>query len=366
MPDAIAPPTWVTWNVLNSVAQWYGGQQNNGFVLYRIRVRRAAAPSSRACSTRGSMRLSGSSPYLSIAYAGAQIVWSGAAQCHLGHRRRQLERRRLPRHYGNGDFVTFADGASNPGITVAGGGVSPGSVTISNASTAYSFSGGSIGGSGAFTKAGSGTATLSAANGYSGLTLVKAGTLVVAANNALGTTGNGTVVSNGAALGFQGGVNYSTAEPVTISGGGGGGGALYAVSGNNTFAGPVTLAADSTVGVASGLGLALNDAISGGFSLTKTGGGRLTLAGTAQHLQRRHSGQPGNAGAKRFRRRFPTARSLMLPPARRSMSRRSLAVSTWGRRASKRSKAAGQWLAMSPPKSWPGWSRAKAPARSPS
>jgi len=34
-PDAIAPPAWVTWEVQRSVAQWYGGQQNNGLVLYQ-------------------------------------------------------------------------------------------------------------------------------------------------------------------------------------------------------------------------------------------------------------------------------------------------------------------------------------------
>ena len=181
--------------------------------------------------------------------------------------------------YGDGDFVTFADGASNTGITVTGGGVSPGSVTINNATTTYSFSGGSINGSGELTKQGTGLATLSVANGYGGLTLVQGGQLVVAHDDALGTTGSGTVVSNGAALGFQS-VGYFTAEPLTISGSGGGGGALYVTNGNSTFAGPVTLAADSTVGVASSLGLTLSGAIGGGCNLTKTGQGTLSFAGS--------------------------------------------------------------------------------------
>ena len=121
------------------------------------------------------------------------------------------------------------------------------------------------------TKQGAGQATLSASNNYSGPTLTQGGKLIVAANNALGTTGSGTVVSNGAALGFQG-VNYPSAEPLTISGAGvSSSGALYAVSGNNTFGGPVTLAADSTIGVASSLGLTLNNAISGGFGIAKNG-----------------------------------------------------------------------------------------------
>ena len=139
--------------------------------------------------------------------------------------------------YGDGDHVTFADGASNPGdLRHRGRGLSrlghdqqcrhhlqllrgehrrQRHIDESRQRQRHTLG----------------------ANGYSGLTLVKTGVLVVAANNALGTTGSGTVVSNGAALGFQGGVNYASAEPLTISGGGGGGGALYAVSGNNTFAG---------------------------------------------------------------------------------------------------------------------------------
>ncbi|HOC57374.1 MAG TPA: Ig-like domain repeat protein [Verrucomicrobiota bacterium] len=282
VPDAIAPPAWVTWNVLNSIAQWYGGQQNNGLVLYESGFEGTGSILAGLFSSREN-GLSDYNPYLAIAYSGAGISWSGASSAAWDSASYNWNVGGCLGTYGDGDFVTFADGASNPAITVTGGGVAPGSVTINNAATTYSFSGGSINGSGTLTKQGAGQATLLAGNGYSGLTLVKAGALIVAANNALGATGSGTVVSNGAALGFQGSVNYSSAEAVTISGGGGGGGggALYAVSGNNIFAGPVTLAANSTVGVAASLGLTLNGAITGNFSFTKTGGGQLSLSGTS-------------------------------------------------------------------------------------
>ena len=279
--NAIPPPNWVPFYVLPSVQQWDGGQANNGFILFSSWFEGSGDTVWSEYLARESTD-SAHRPLLTIAYNGAQIAWTGSANATWDTTSLNWNVGGYAGTYGDGDYVTFADGASNPGVSVASGGVSPGSVTINNSSTTYSFSGGSINGSGGLTKQGTGLATLSAANGYGGPTVAQGGQLVVAANGALGAVGSGTVVSNGAALGFQGGVNYSTAEPVTISGGGGGGGgALYAVSGNNTFAGPVTLAADSTVGVTSGLGLALNGAISGGFNLTKTGTGTLTFGGSA-------------------------------------------------------------------------------------
>jgi autotransporter-associated beta strand protein len=279
VPYAYAPQQCVPFDVRPSVTNWYGGAENNGLGFY---MQGYVGSDATADGDFASKENTDYGETLVITYAGAQIAWTGASSATWDAASYNWNVGGYYGLYGDGDFVTFADGAANPGISVTGGGVSPGSVTINNASTTYSFSGGSINGGGTLTKQGTGQVTLSAGNGYSGLTLVQAGVLVVGANNALGATGSGTVVSNGAALGFQGGVNYSTAEPVTISGGGGGGGgALYAVSGNNTFAGPVTLAAHSTVGVASGLGLGLNGAIGGGFNLTKTGQGTLSFGGGA-------------------------------------------------------------------------------------
>ena len=74
-------------------------------------------------------------------------------------------------------------------------------------------------GTGGLTKQGTGTFTLSGNNPYSGVTNVSAGTLVAAVNNALGTAAGGTTVAAGATLGFSGGINYATAEPVTLNGG---------------------------------------------------------------------------------------------------------------------------------------------------
>ena len=280
VPDAIAPTNWVTWNVVHSVTNWYGGRENDGFVLFESGFEGNGSILAGLFYSRD-FGTAINRPYLSLNYQGAQISWTGGASATWDTSALNWNVGGYTGTYGDGDFVTFADGAGNPTITITGGGVSPGLVTISNNSTAYSFSGGGIGGGATLTKSGGGSATLGAANGYSGQTLVKAGTLIVSANNALGATGSGTVVSNGAALGFQS-VTYSSTEPATISGTGvSSSGALYTASGVSTFAGSVTMAANSSVGVGSGLYLTLNGTISGGFDLTKSGAGWLTLGGAS-------------------------------------------------------------------------------------
>ena len=83
------------------------------------------------------------------------------------------------------DNVTFND--SNPSNTMANYAVtlnttvSPGSVTVNNSMGNYTISGtgGSIGGTGALTKSGTGTLTLSTPNTYSGGTIVTAGRLLI-------------------------------------------------------------------------------------------------------------------------------------------------------------------------------------------
>lgn len=278
VPGAIEPGNWVPFNVQPSVAQWYGGVTNHGFSIFSCWFQGSGNMVWSRFASRDTNNTA-VRPKLTISYQGASIGWVGAVNGNWDTNTANWNVGGYQGQFGQGDHVTFADGASNPGVTVASGGVSPGSVTISNSAIAYVFSGGSIGGSGGLTKRGSGQATLSGANSYTGPTLVQAGRVLVGANNALGVTPGGTVISNGAALGLQN-VNYTAAEPLTLHGAGvGGSGALYAASGHNTFGGPITLATDTTLGVDSGLSLTLNNAISGGGSLTKTGAGTLTFAG---------------------------------------------------------------------------------------
>jgi fibronectin-binding autotransporter adhesin len=129
---------------------------------------------------------------------------------------------------------------------------------------------------------GSGTVVLAGNNSYTGSTVVNSGaTLVAASNNAMGTNAAGTTVNSGATLGFQGGITYTTAEPVTVSGTGvaGRNGALDNVADNNTFAGNVALAGATTIGAAAGTNLTLSGAVSGANAVTIGGTGSITFSG---------------------------------------------------------------------------------------
>jgi autotransporter-associated beta strand protein len=135
---------------------------------------------------------------------------------------------------------------------------------------------GVIGGAYAITKAGPGTLVFGAANTYTGNTTVNAGTLQLAAYNAVPATSTVTIAS-GATLDLNG--QSDTIKALSLSGSGtGGSGALtnssYSAS---TLTCPITLAAATTIG---GPG---NITLPGpiiGLSLTYAGAGTLTLGGT--------------------------------------------------------------------------------------
>lgn len=283
VPDAIEPLNWVVWDVRHSVAHWHGGQENNGFVLYESSFEGGGTIAAGMFRAR-EHHIPELRPYLRLTYTGAQINWGGFGNASWDHHTANWNVGGYPGTFGRGDLVAFLDAAANPTIVIAGDGVSPGSMIVSNTATTYSFFGGGIGGDGDLTKQGSGLVKLSTANTYAGGTRVRAGWLIVTANHALGSTVGGTVVSPGAALGFES-VHYSAAEPLSIAGtGSNGSGALYAASGDNYFAGPITLAGDSTIGIANTCGLALTSVIGGSFNLTKTGAGTLTFGGDSANI----------------------------------------------------------------------------------
>jgi len=105
--------------------------------------------------------------------------------------------------YTNGDTAQFL-GSGAGTVNVDAGGVLPGGVIV-NSSASYTFSGGSIGGSGTLTNIGSGVLTLSNHNTYSGGTRVGIGggpvaTLKLGIDNALPIGGAVTVDSSGASV----------------------------------------------------------------------------------------------------------------------------------------------------------------------
>ncbi|MBI1797420.1 MAG: autotransporter-associated beta strand repeat-containing protein [Candidatus Eisenbacteria bacterium] len=138
--------------------------------------------------------------------------------------------------------------------------------------------------SGAFnvTKSGAGTLAFTVNNTYTGTTTINAGQLVVTANNGLGTIAGKTTIASGATLGFRGGFSYSTPETLSVTGTGvGAAGAVKNVSEDNSFAGPITLTAASTIGSATAANtLTLTGTLTnGGFATTFSGAGNTVVNG---------------------------------------------------------------------------------------
>lgn len=181
------------------------------------------------------------------------------------------------------------------GSTIAGTGIAAGTrvtaisgtgpytITLSANTNAAGASGQAIAftQANALSKTGSGLWKLSGDNTYNGITSLTAGALEISHANALGSTSAGTVQSGTSELRLTGNIT-TAAEPLTINGGGGSTnpGALRNFSGNNTYAGPITMAAQSRINSDSGT-LTLNaaTAISGAFNLVVGGAGNMIISG---------------------------------------------------------------------------------------
>jgi autotransporter-associated beta strand protein len=94
----------------------------------------------------------------------------------------------------NTDKVTFDSSGTNRTITIAAGGVSPGSIVFSNtAGKSYSISGGPIEGTTSLSVSGGGLVLLSSTNTYTGGTFVSGGTLEITSVNGLADGSNLTI-----------------------------------------------------------------------------------------------------------------------------------------------------------------------------
>jgi autotransporter-associated beta strand protein len=167
----------------------------------------------------------------------------------------------------------------NAGNVVGAGLLTAGTIEIQSGVVSASLSG-----TGGLSKTTTGAATLSGANTYTGVTNVNLGTLLITNGQALGSSADGTVVANGAALQIANSITV-LGEHVTINGAGPDGtGVLRNMSGLNSLTGPVTLASASTIGVDSGA-LTLSGQIgsTGTYTLTKTGVGTLLITNTTNN-----------------------------------------------------------------------------------
>ena len=160
------------------------------------------------------------------------------------------------------DNVVFNDlPAADQNVAINGANVTVTSLTFTNATRNYTFSGtNGIAGNAPLVKSGAATVTFNNTNSFTGSVTVNAGT-VKAASLANGGTdsalGSGTLVTldGGSTLEYTGASAASTNRALTINAGGG------------------TIKTANT--------LTLSGAISGAGTLTKTGAGRVIIAGTA-------------------------------------------------------------------------------------
>nr|WP_233503434.1 autotransporter-associated beta strand repeat-containing protein [Sphingomonas psychrotolerans] len=159
-----------------------------------------------------------------------------------------------------------------------------------NRSNAYAVAN-RIQGTGTVTIAGTGPIRFTNLNTYSGATTILSGaTLTIANSLALGSNASGTTIQNGGTLELQ--ASISVAEDLTLSGSGtAGSGPLRNLSQQNLVTGAVNLAGDTLLradGDPNGPPLSemrLTGAFNGGgFTLSTTGTGRISLTGNISNL----------------------------------------------------------------------------------
>jgi fibronectin-binding autotransporter adhesin len=169
--------------------------------------------------------------------------------------------------YVDGDSVTFGEpAADNSVVTISGTAVTPLSMTISNSSNSYTFTGGPITGTTALYKINSGMATLSTSNSYTGGTFITGGTLALGAagNLCLGATSGGVTLDTEGTL-MTTTSNFSSSRTFTV---GPGGGTILTATGTSSVSGAFTIAPDATFNKTGTATLALGGAVTAGAGST--------------------------------------------------------------------------------------------------
>jgi autotransporter-associated beta strand protein len=165
--------------------------------------------------------------------------------------------------YADNAIVTFDDtGAASPAVTITPDAVAPFSVTVTNATKAYTFGGAAITGLGGLTKLGAASLTLSNTNTYSGPTLVNGGTLTLngsISNSSVTVTNGATFTENASGVIAGSNVTFTSFGTAT----------LY---GSNTYGGVTSVGTNGTP---------VNLTVNNNMALGSTAAGTLVNGGNA-------------------------------------------------------------------------------------
>ena len=193
-------------------------------------------------------------------------------------------------NYMDGDSATFNDAGASSAVNLTSA-FFPSSVTVSNSALTYTFSGsGSLSGSGALIKAGSGTLILdnSGANTYAGATVISNGTLQVGLNDANGSLGSGNITNYGNLV-FNRTNNVLINNSIT-----GSGNLVQSGSGTLTLGGAANHSGNTIVNA----GTLVAGNLPGGGILTNAAGSTIVMTGSNAGPVFINGGlMPGNAGA---------------------------------------------------------------------
>ena len=174
----------------------------------------------------------------------------------------------IPATYQDGDNVLFDGTGANRTVTLDST-VTPGSLTFSGNQDHSIIGTGAIGGATGIVKNGIGKLTLATPNTFSGVVAVDEGNLTLGNSAALGGTGSGTTVADGATLELNG--ISPGSEKLSMDGS-----LLNNSTTGATLAGAITLTGDALIGGSGNLTLTAKAA--GSYSLEKTGTGVLTFS----------------------------------------------------------------------------------------
>lgn len=195
----------------------------------------------------------------------------------------------------NGGRLNVISGTVNPGATTTTNynllqiGIGGGIVDSASGANLTLDDSGQLTGSGMLTKTGLGILTLRHQNTFAGEIDITAGLLQLQTTYTVGGLGLSSAkinIQSGAAFNLNGQNLAAETKPLTIAGAGQASSPVGAITNSSTtaasFGGPVTLAADSSVGGPNGLTLGgVIDDEGNDFGLTKVGAGATTLSGTA-------------------------------------------------------------------------------------